>query len=581
MGINADVRLYLNTGFNGSNIPDSLSLLEGSRFHDCQGAMLRQAARTDIKVEITDDIAAQVDYVKIDKGGNNRFVYFCTGYIMLSPKTCQLMLQIDSITTVGCLSRGSNAVDGWLTRRTKPNSEIQDVNKASKLTLSEPWGPTEELIEDYQNNIVGAMESPTNTLIQATTDLVNLTPKATDYASDDGKYVTVPDLSKATESTLFMIQSANGALNSSFSTAGMGIYNGRNSKVQKGIQAMWALGIPTIKYSYLLPQKYGGILEGDGFCSAITSLQGYTTSTIPVLPEGYTPENYKAALIHQRIGLLSTSTPSSASYTLAQLGGQLKFTYWADPTPKGNPFCRPMYVKGNDNLLYGAVMGSNWITAPYASEGAFGWKIDEKDYNLGIDTNSHNFWTGLLTGGGQMADIPTPNSNPNDSEDSDSAKKSASNNKKDASLTSQGFSIGNIAANVYGGIARGFQNLRTYPLMYDRTTNLRSPDISFAASPGMQNFVGNDFTVVRSRLTDNDIRRFDEFLHKYGEATDEEFDISKVYTRSKYDYIQCTRVFVRTEHPRWLTNEAAAQLQGGIRVWHVKPNVSALQIGGN
>ena len=240
-----------------------------------------------------------------------------------------------------------------------------------------------------------------------------------------------------------------------------------------------------------------------------------------------------------------------------------------------------MYIKGNDNLLYGAVMGSSWLTAPYASEKAFGWKIDEKDYNLGLDTNYNNIMTGLMTGGSEMVSIPELNSNPNDSEDSDSAKKSASSNKKEDSVVQRGFSVANLGANLFAGVTGGFQSYRTYPLMYDRSQMFRSPDISFAASPGMQNFVGNDFTVVRTRLTDNDIRRFDEFLHKYGEATDEEFDISKVYTRSKYDYIQCTRVFVRTEHPRWLTNQAAAQLQGGIRVWHVKPNVSALKIGGN
>lgn len=563
MSINTSVYLVQDSGWDRENIPDSQALAEstGTNIIQLNGVVMRQSGRDSIRVEIDDMTAREVDYLFLRKDGKT-YYYFVIGYNMVAQRTCELYLNLDGLTTINALANGSGVITGWMNRRNKTNGEMQNLDLASRLKLDEPFQPSEELVEDYHNNIVGAKNSGFSSLIQSVTDLTKTTKRATKYIADDDSYVTVPNLSQLTQPTVFEISSSDPGLNSAWSTAGMGIYNGDNSKVQDGVSKNWSLGVDSIKKSYVLPLAYGSAPQDtEGFIERVTSNETVVTANLPALPGGYVPENYKAAFLHQRITLRSTVSGESAEYSVAQIAGSISgglydFVCWSNPAPDGAPYCRPTSINGSGNRMFGAIRGSNWVNAPFANIGASGWKQDYKEkYNDGLFGRIIGDLIGVVSG---------------------AASAGAGALKEDVE-----FGGGLAAANVvssgmnmrdkYKGMSNGFA----------KSSLLRSPDISFAAAGDMQNFIGNDFSVMRQRLNVTDIVRFDEFLHKYGESVSETFTTGKCYTRSNFNFIQVERVVLKGSFPRWVSDVAVSQLNGGIRVWHTKPNVAALQIGGN
>ena len=565
MSINTSVYLMQDSGWDSQNVPDSQALAESTGTNKIQlnGVVMRQSGRDSIRVEIDDMTAREVDYLFLRKDGKT-YYYFVTGYNMLAQRTCELYLTLDGLTTINALANGSGPITGWMTRRNKTDGEMQNVDLASRLKLDEPFQPSEELVEDYHNNIVGAKNSGFSSLVHSVTDLTKTTKKATKYIASDESYVTVPDLSTLTPSTTFEISSSDPGLNSAWSTAGMGIYKGSNSKVQDGIMKNWALGVDSIKKSYVLPLAYGSAPEdADGFVGRVTSNETVVNASIPALPGGYMPENYKAAFLHQKVKLLSTVSGESAEYSVAQIagsisGGLYQFVCWANPSPDGAPYCRPTSINGNGNRMFGAIRGSNWVTAPFANRGEFGSAQDKKEkFNDGM-------WGRMIGDALGMAGAAA-------------AVVAATA----ATGGGAGLAAGGAIA-AFGGKGIGVENkYKALQNDFDKANLLRSPDISFAAAGDMQNFIGNDFSVTRERLNVTDIVRFDEFLHKYGESVSETFTTGKCYTRSNFNYIQVERVVLKGSFPRWVSDVAVSQLNGGIRVWHTKPNVAALQIGGN
>ena len=587
MSINTSVYLIQDSGWDGDNIPDSQAIAEssGTNIIQLSGVVMRQSGRDYIRVEIEDMTAREVDYLFLRKDGKT-YYYFVIGYNMLAQRTCELYLVLDGLTTLNALANGSDVITGWMTRKNKTNAEMQDISLAARLKLSEPFAPSEELVEDYSNNIVGAKNSGFSSLVQSTTDLSKTTKKATKYIADDDSYVTVPDLSDLTPSTSFEISSSDQGLDSAWNTAGMGIYKGTNPKVQKGIMQNWSLGVDSIKKSYVLPLAYGSAPEdADGFVDKITSNETVVSASIAALPLDYIPENYKAAFIHQIITLRSTVSGESASYSAAQIAGSIvdglyTFVYWANPVPDGAPYCKPTSIKGNESRMFGAVRGSNWQTAPFANSGEFGWAQNKKETLINGMSAKKFADTVSLAGTYVNSVTATENAIGNTAltavkayggDISPSNLKGAGGFATAGLTTLGGMSQSMNIANKYKGIRNSF----------DVAHNLRSPDIAFAAAGDMQNFIGNDFTVTRERFNLTDIIRLDEFLHKYGESVSETFTTGKCHTRSNFNYIQVERVVLKGSFPRWVSDIAVSQLSSGVRVWHTKPNVAALQIGGN
>ena len=66
----------------------------------------------------------------------------------------------------------------------------------------------------------------------------------------------------------------------------------------------------------------------------------------------------------------------------------------------------------------------------------------------------------------------------------------------------------------------------------------------------------------------------------YGYRYTKFVEASDFSTRAKFNYVQASGVSV-TGLPKWFADGVAEQLMGGVRVWHVLPDVSAYTDGSN
>lgn len=572
MSINTSVTLYKNTGYDSNNIPDSMELLSSSESIILHDVKTRQTLRDKILVAISPGTASYIDYCIVGKNDTYPIAYWVVGYEAISAGAVALHLVIDAVTTVGALRKNSNVTQGWLKRATKTKEEIGDVEKASKITLGEPWVPSNDMEHDQVDDIVNAKMGGGNRYITSTVNLSTLNYKAKDYIDPEtSSWVTVPELDPQGVPTSFVVEaSSSGIATEVTQIAGLSLFDGNDPSILGAVNVARSLGMDSaVQDSYIVPSVYANhITDGEGFVFSMTAPTGTVTADLDPIGGSYVPENKKAALFHQRVSLRSTTSGDVNDYALSQIGTGFEFTYFADPAPWGKPYCRPKYVNGNANMLYGCTSGTEWQNFAIGYAKASGSKVIENQHNR------DSLQQGIATA---ASFLPTASSA--GTQGVTPGRETSRMGQRAAGISSATASV-EIAGAVVGGI-NNVLGMHNASRAYDEAYNFTVPEIAFAAQPGLQNYFGNDFSIVRSRLTDNDTRRFDEFLHKYGESVDEEFTIDKVYTRSKFNYIQCERVFIDSPHPKWLREIAISQLEGGIRVWHTQPSSSALKIGGN
>ena len=94
---------------------------------------------------------------------------------------------------------------------------------------------------------------------------------------------------------------------------------------------------------------------------------------------------------------------------------------------------------------------------------------------------------------------------------------------------------------------------------------------------------GNGVLVYRYRYSDNDVRRIDKLLTMYGYQVSKPLEADDFVNRRYFNFIKCSNVSLNASptmsnqgvrRPRWFLDGAAAQLRGGVRIWHVIPNES-------
>lgn len=100
------VRMYMNTGFNTVNVPDSEATLNSAaESHtdfpviDC----LQRYFLSSIKIRAYEDQVIQGDYIKLwDESNSSRFAFYSVnGYTMTSGDTIELSISMDSLLTCG------------------------------------------------------------------------------------------------------------------------------------------------------------------------------------------------------------------------------------------------------------------------------------------------------------------------------------------------------------------------------------------------------------------------------------------------------------------------------------------------
>lgn len=539
--------MFYNTGFTMSgNVPDSIDLLFTMPHRELENNYdMRQIEKASVSLAVTAKEAYDVDYIIIDDG-QTKYCYFVTGFVNTAAKTCNFRLMLDALTTTEALSGGSSAISGWLSRKTFTLQEAGDIDRASISKLDDGFVPSKEFVSDYDNELI---EPGTGGIpyIQATVDLRDASNVAKTYTDNTTDLsVAVPLLPINTDSTSIKIIGLG-----EYKLPGMAIFDGTQDKIIESISSIRSLGMDgAVQSSYIIPMSYAtpDAPQVNGFFPLLQSGIKETKSKLNPIP--IEVENAKAALFHQRIKLMAKCYPAEAEYSISQIGTEFKFKYWADPSPSGHPYCRPSKILENDNILFGAIRGADWQNMPFVFRFDSGSSIALREYNRNYQSEQLDYANSM------------------------------------ASRAANQFNILNwldTASNVQGGIEDSLKSVQNASQNAERIQEkmyFATPEIKFAKEPGMQNFIGNGFSLERTMLSDDDIRKYDEFIHKYGEAVNEAWDGK--WNRSRYDYLQFDTIdFIHVDRPSRIHELAKEQLMAGVRVWHKAPSMSALKIGGN
>ena len=308
-------------------------------------------------------------------------------------------------------------------------------------------------------------------------------------------------------------------------------------------------------------------------------------------PSTYAVENKKVFALYQTFEIVSIASGGLAQYKFEDLhkpsSNQNPYTVfqcmvWANPAPNGKPYCRPFYYMGNaKNMWQGTVEGAEWQQAQIRWAGSSGAGKHYIDQDWAVGTQALQEAGNIVMGAAAVSAAALGAAGIGES-----ATGAAANNFNTTPVnmaTGAENAYKSTGVNAKGLIGSQMDIVNQRRERYRANLNAMIPDIAYPYTANIQSFVGNDFTVNRYRLTLNDVKRFDEYLHKYGESVDEPFNVAHFTDKVKYNFVQLSNINMPEvlNVPLWLKNLASTVLEAGVRIWHTKPTKAALLVGGN
>lgn len=592
---------YSNTGFSPLNVPDSQTLLTSMQQTQFDGIwLLQDLAQASVRVKGTWSVVRQIDYVRID----NTF-YFCTGVRMLNENTAELSLELDALTTIGINNLVINS--GWCKRR------HVDSDGLFENVIDEDWGPTEPYVMD--TTAIGPSDKTERVYICSTVDLnLSTAERVADTYTDGASSgsVTVPRAPEAAVASEILLDfSSQGTQESSLikklplTTLYKGTWDDgtQNTFIQESIAILRSLGLENaITGSYAIPAGYI-----DAEINASTpNYQVYHLTSYPHQVAGpafrwsggdYTVRNNKVfAGQFNKFLLISPVTGDSVTLDAHDIyiddTTNSNFTYFADLGPGGAPYCRPTQYRGQQPTNEGpwyeqCVTGGKWLDTPIAYSSASG----------GLITSTQAAQQAVLQYGGlqrtrESAELGYMLNTMN------IASSAATQGLKGAGtalavagaggIPAAALSVGSAGLNMFKQLyaAGQFYDLTKRGLAYDElninmqqyntlaSTSLVAPEIKFPRTDTIQSFTGNNFQVIRYRLSQNDTERFDRYLTMFGYAVSEPLYIGAFSGRQYFNFVQAQSIDITVPSgvPLRVKMRAIEQLSQGVRIWHVKPS---------
>lgn len=542
------VELYYNTGFNIENAPDSLAVLNLATKKVFDSVILRQNNDlTQVKLAAEYNEVKNADYAKIGDVG-----YIVTNVEMVADKTATLSLTLDSIATIGV--NNVTILDGWCKRRIIPLSQ-QDLNSYAGDVLPEQWKPQHELQLDIIDDIKPSNSNDELKLAVCTADLKWESLVANAYEDSEGESVVyvpdVPSLATSKLTTVIMYDS-NASTVGLYTLPSARIYSTSIDTVLENLNKLRSLGIESaIISSYCVPGCWNGVTSpGDdgGYDRLSNAFDKYNTGLNYKYYSGI--ENVKVFALYNDFVLYSIASGNNTQYSFSQVysQGDSEFTVvlWADISPNGCPFCRPESYYGNtSNIWTGYVKGAEWQNNEIKFDKGSGWQISAATHRREDYYNALNLGSKLLNFG-SMVDNPL--------------------------------------SYLSGLTASAFNERQRYTsqdMQWQEQNIIVAPELKFPYSPSIQSFVGNGFSVGRYRLTENDAKRFDTWLHRYGEAVDEKFTSGMFHVKQQYDFLQVSNMNIKSDWGIRYNIDFCNRFANGVRIWHTLPNQAAMEVGGN
>ena len=546
------IRLYYNTGFDAVNRPSSPSTLYNAQYADFPSNYLWQdleLARTRIKASWAD--VRDADYCKIGP-----VYYIVTGRQMLSGQTAELALQVDPIITIGGVGTFSFHA-GWAER-----AHVASVNDTLfSNTIQEPFIPTKPLELDALEQIGYVPSGNTVDLVQSTVKLENLQYIARVYVTEASaaiqSQITIPELPKAGTRCIFRI-GFPGGVNKAITLPVGTIYDYFGTGIIDAINTARSLGVDgAIVDAYQIPEEYVSNYGSDGilFNYLGNGAQSFTPSAQKAYRYGsYIPRNNKVYDLFNKYYLLSSCSGARGEYEAHDIynGADIPgFSVYADLAPTGRPFIQPTIFHGAaTGPFQEAVSGEEWYRLPLSVTARKGGTIEAASY---MRETKRDIISMAETG-------------------IDTAVNLASTSPLKV-LT--GEAAGEAAKAVWSGVKSEINLMeKMTESKVDIQTKLRivEPVVMFPQNYGAQAYLGNTFFIYRTRLSDDDMERADNFFTQYGYAQDKRIEVSDLTNRTYFNYIKASGVSINSDESLSMRQLAADTLNSGVRLWHVMPS---------
>lgn len=520
------VKCYYETGLTPNNCLDSISKLDTlgftSRAYESIWT-LQDKEKQQIKIGTTYENIQNVDYCIINNVG-----YWVTSVTMLNENNASLTLSADYLTTVGI--GNITVISGWCTRKCVTDDTLFSND------IAEPFTPKSELVIDYGNVIKPSTVADIDyQIIVSTVDLLTVGETAKTYTDENTQLsVAVPQVPQATENTLFTIPN----ISKGYYLPNAGCYNTRKANVLEGLTAVRSLGVDNcLVDSYSVPQEYVG--RGSSTADRYGELGGINENIDSTLNPVYATVKNKKALSgqFQQYVLLSVVSGDMQQFPVEQIINNNKVTWklMSDLLPDGRPLARPAYYYSHSNDYWLAtVRGEQWQKNPLAYTGNSGQMISDIAFDRQM--NLSNLKTAVGYG-------------------------------SPASLSNPFLPL---------AIASDIGSVRDKTIQHFTERNIISPEIKFARTSSMQNYVGNYFYDMRYRLSDSDLIRFDNFLTQFGYAVFEPLDNSAFTGRTHFNYVEADSVNISVPFPYSYRIGCINQLESGVRIWHDKPSSASM-----
>lgn len=628
------VTLYYNTKFGVGNIPDSPARLSGFDNKAFDAVLLRQDyATASVKLNAKWEDVRGADYAKMTSDDGDLYYILPTPPVMLSDSTAEIYLTLDPLTSIGGIE-GLEIVTGWAHR-----AHADDDAPFSNI-LPEPWAPMNQMIIRGNDTFHASDgEQETLNIVIATCDLragkkyeaVVIQAALAGETGEAGEII-IPV-------TPTVDQSIPGAINSTelwmpagpgeatvtykYKLPGMWAFLIGEGDVQAGIEAVRNLGLDgSLISAYVVPKE--DVTAQTDQQGLIAILQGHAEQATPDQPYVYAEvKNNKAISLYNIYSITSIASGNSAEYNASELhqGDDSRPTWniYSDPSPDGTTYCAPLYFEKSLTKIYEhAICGMPWITSGISfvrsSGGALGVANAARknsyamlDYNhaserrqldaaqsaasLGVAaaTSIASLAMGAAAGEflapykGAVNSLRMGNEAGRRAVMLGEARETA-----DAAMSAAPTGIISQASSyIMAGQRRRLESRQASENLQrtvsdnlfsaSAAANIAPPQLAFPVSVTAASYVGNAFTVIHATLSDNDVKRFDDFLSAYGYAVDEKLTAAMLSSRANHNYIKTSNAQVyKAGYPTWLLELVAAAFDGGVRVWHTTPTNAAL-----
>lgn len=589
-------RLYFNSGFNSSNIPDSPALLNTINFLDVPALEIMQDKfLSEIRVKAKWEDIQDCDYLRLLNTTNNKQWFYSVEAIAMQATDCALLSVIpDFITSIGGVAN-LKIIDGITERVHVTDDTFGKYTEPDPLTA-----PVEPL---QISKVWVQISDKAYTLIESTLDIplqMNETKGTTytDTNTETGEAVTVVVPSIATDFVLDNFQTQfKLSENDKTIAQGTKIYNLSNSKVATGAQytvaqtikaglnRLRSLGVESaiisqvkIPSSYVELNESGNALIGGKYSwSIVRQIIGKWSENAIDIPYVYTEAKNNRLNYGEftKYGIISTSG-ESCEYDAEEIieTGSISphIKKVGDPRPTGKPYFRFKTVNGDSSELgffRNCISGLPWKNVPLVYREASGNALNTLRYENSkmLSTESYQYGTAQ----NELAKFK---------------------NVSDATLgvvgNLLGGDLGGAVSSLYNPLFTGTsleiqQMFRTNSTNVSRrnelselaiANNVVTPTVNFPMNAEfMRDFYGNGVLVYRYIYSQNDINRIDKLLTMYGYKYSKPLELTDFTNRKNFNFVLSRNVTL-SGYSKWINNALAEQIANGVRIWHVLPDNS-------